>query len=114
MELDACEGAVLDDRGEPFACCRNCRRFSGVRMCKPVSGAVGLDRCPADPGDASLTQPDGAAGNETEPGDPTVLLRLVEGELEPEADAEDRSSVRVSFAQHVCCVAEAVHRGARR
>jgi hypothetical protein len=24
MELDADERAVLDDRGEPFACCRDC------------------------------------------------------------------------------------------
>src|SRR5438270_10678200 len=83
-------------------------------MGEPIGGIAGLDRSPADARYASLAQPHCAAGDDSEPGDAAVLLRLVERELQAEADTEDRAVRGVPFAEDVGRVAEPVHRRARR
>src|SRR5581483_9864476 len=116
MELDAEERAVLHDGGEALARPGHGRRLGGVGVREPVRLAARLDLRPADPRHAALPQPDGAAGNEAERGHAAVLLRLVESELQAEADAEDRALRAEPLPQRLVEAAgvQAGHRGGRR
>ena len=63
--------------------------------------AAGLDGRPADPRHTAFPKTDRAARHDPEALDTSVLLRLVECELEPETDAERRASRTDAIAQRV-------------
>src|SRR5581483_2813894 len=108
------ERAVLDDSGVALARRRRRLCLGLVRVREPVRLSARLDRSPADARHARVLQADGAAGDEPEAGDSAVFLRLVESELQPEADAEDRPPRCVALAQRVGGLPEPVHCRPRR
>src|SRR5581483_7491615 len=93
MELHAEDRAVLGDRRDALRRRRHGRRLGGVRVRIPVRVAAAVESRPADARHPALAQPNAASGHEPEPADAAVLLRLVERELQPEADAENRPAV---------------------
>src|SRR6516165_9475945 len=99
MELHADERTMLDDRGVALARRHRRGRLRLIGVREPVRLPAGLDLRPADTRHALVPQADGTAGNEPEAGDAAVLLGLVERELEPEADPEDRPPRGVALAQ---------------
>ena len=100
MELPPRERAVLDDRRVALARGDRGVGLRLVRVREPVRLAAGLDGRPADARHTLAVQADRTPRDDAEPCDATVLLALVERELQPEAD-------------HVRRGAEAFHRRAR-
>src|SRR5215468_5730302 len=94
MELDAEEGAGARLRDAALRPGRGRGRVGGERVREVEGVADGVDRRPADARDAALAEPPRAAGQQAEALDAAVLLRVVERELEPEADAERRLGAR--------------------
>ena len=77
------------DRDDALGRRRRTRRLGGVRVREVERVAGRFDLGPADARDAPFAQAHGAAGQDAEPCDAAVLLRLVECELQSQADAED-------------------------
>src|SRR2546430_6275332 len=90
MELDA------DKAGDPrlgddaFGCCGRRRSLGDVRVGEIIRLAAWVDRRPADPRHPALVQSHRPARKKPEALHAAVLVALLEGELEPQADAERR------------------------
>src|SRR5437763_7892310 len=116
MELDSGESTSLCDGDDILRVRGGAGRLRRVRMREVERLAQPVDVGPADARDAALAQAHRAAGDDAEPFHAAVLLRLVERELQPEADAEHGPAVVHSVAERVVepAPAQAVHRRARR
>src|SRR5688572_28982186 len=112
MELDAEEASGLGDSDDTLGE-RGCSgRLRRVRVREVERLPVGLHRRPADARDAARAEPDRSTGKEPEPGDTAVLLRLVERELQAQADAEREATITHPSAQRLVesPIAQPVHR----
>src|SRR5262245_766790 len=116
MELRADEAALLRDGDDALRACGHRRRLRGVGVCEVERLAARLDRRPADARYATVTDANGAPAHDSQPVDAAVLLRPLEGELEPEADPEGRSALLYPFSQRRVQTpfAEPVHRARGR
>src|SRR4029079_2579507 len=87
----------------------------GVRV-REIERLTVVDARPADSGDAAVAHPDRAPCDEPEPGDTTVLLGLLERQLQAEADPEDRPARSETRRQRlvVAAGAQPPHGGPRR
>src|SRR5262249_23017086 len=99
MELDAGERARLDDCDDALGGRRRARRLGRVGMREVERLAEAIDLGPPAPRDPTLAQPHRAAGDDPETAHAAVLLRLLESELEAEADAQHGQVVLDARAQ---------------
>jgi hypothetical protein len=88
MKLHAEEAAGFGYGHKAFGTGDCDRSLGSVGMGEVKGLSVRLDRSPADSRDPTRTKANGAAWEKCEARDSTILLRLVERELEPETDPE--------------------------
>jgi len=86
MELDAEEAPRLRGGHDALGSRDRGGGLGSVGVGEVVGLAAGLDLGPADSRDALRAKPNGATRDDSEPRDAAVLLGLLEGELESEAD----------------------------